>query len=471
MEQPEFVKTISDPLYGSIPLTKVEVAVIDTPVFQRLRRVAQLGLVELVFPSATYTRFSHCIGACHVMGMILNELDKQEPMELKEWQEHRLAMLLHDVGHYFMSHTTEHALKAYFQDKGITTSDGSVDVTSKPAEQYLRHEPLGKHILRSDVQLKVAMDGYDAERIAEIFNSEVTTRLSNLVTSDLDADRLDYLMRSSQATGLPYGHYDRDFILRNLCYAPLDLPAGDDLKQFVCVREKAVRAADHFLLCRLFDFLQVIYQKTVVGMELMMSTAIQALMRTGSVKLGKAELERAITDGAWNKMDDRWIWERLAKAHAKMGSQLNGLEQEVVRRLVLRDPPPLLYSYERIRSAGGEDGCQTHQNYFDHVIKKGTLLSETCLTWRKNFSLMKVRTHSFADETLAPDEVRQTIHVAKNRKAIPIFKIQHSLAAALGDHEYEMARVYFVGPDSKLTEAKTEVERTARDWKLPGLLL
>lgn len=470
--KPSFVKSISDPIYGSIPLTQIEIEVIDTSVFQRLRRIGQLGLVELVFPSASYSRFSHSIGACHVMGLILKALYPDQNLELHLWQEHRLAMLLHDVGHYFMSHTTDRELKAYYSEEAIQITGAKLDMKETPGAQSLSHEAVGKHILLLDPELNdiLVRNGFDPERIGQIFNGEAITKLSNLVSSDLDADRLDYLMRSSQATGLPYGHYDRDFLLRNLCFAKTAPNSDGKQVDYVCIREKAVRAADHFLLCRQFDFLQVICQKTVVGFERMLATAIRFLLKTEQLKLAETDLDLKIKSGKWSKLDDPWLWKTLRKVQAEGDERMSEIEAEVFRRLVERDPPKLLYNYEQIHHLRSAVGGELHKNYFKHGLEKCPILKDSCLHWRKTFTLTKVRTHSYSDEVEDPDEIRQTIHVDYHKNATPIFHIPYSLTAALGNQEYEMARVYFLGPDSSLEAARLEMKRAVTDWNLPGVV-
>ena len=106
-------KQISDPIHEVIALTDLEVKVIKTRTFQRLRNVKQLGLAHYVFPGADYSRFSHSLGACHVMGRILKVLEPHADGKLSPQvqQTYRLAALLHDVGHFPLSHATEYAFR------------------------------------------------------------------------------------------------------------------------------------------------------------------------------------------------------------------------------------------------------------------------------------------------------------------------------------------------------------------------
>jgi len=277
----DFVKSVSDPIYGTIRLTELERSILDTRVFQRLRNVQQLGLANYVFPSADYSRFAHSIGACHTIGQILDHLGG---IDKEEWQLRRVAMLLHDIGHYFMSHAAEYAIEAHAESlaqKALPATPGML--SSPPKFEYVNHEAVGKLILENDPELQPlirtlpGVDGEPAHQIAAMFEGALDTKYGTLVSSELDADRLDYLMRSSQSTGLPYGHFDRDYIIQNLAV---------DREEKVCLLPKAIRAADHFVLCRSFDYLQVIFHKTVVGFEEMLKRCIQYLIEQERLKLG-----------------------------------------------------------------------------------------------------------------------------------------------------------------------------------------
>lgn len=101
----KFAKRIADPVYGTIGLTKLETQVIDTRVFQRLRNVKHLGLAYLVYPAADFSRFAHSLGVCHVTGLLLDALNAADAnLSVDELQKYRLAGLLHDIGHYPLSH-------------------------------------------------------------------------------------------------------------------------------------------------------------------------------------------------------------------------------------------------------------------------------------------------------------------------------------------------------------------------------
>jgi len=196
---------ISDPVHDTVGVSEVEVAVIDTRTFQRLRNIKQLGLANLVFPGADYSRLSHCIGVCHITGRILGALAANTPnLDLgpQKIQAYRLAGLLHDIGHYPFSHAMEDAIQNY-------RGDALLEPDAQPINT-INHEMVGKRILEYDPEITEVLRTFDIEpnSISAIFNRSQPDTLTNLISSDLDADRIDYLLRTAYFSGLPYGGVD-----------------------------------------------------------------------------------------------------------------------------------------------------------------------------------------------------------------------------------------------------------------------
>ncbi|HYX80800.1 MAG TPA: HD domain-containing protein [Gemmatimonadales bacterium] len=152
----------------------------DTPVFQRLRYVRQLGHAFLVYPGATHTRFEHALGAYHLAGRVTQDRDI------------RLAALLHDIGHYPFSHSLEEA--------GLP-----------------RHETLAVRHLRSSA-LAAALDaaGVSSDHLLELIHGTSTSRFAALISGSIDVDKLDYLSRDAKMCGVPYGVIDVDRLLTSL---------------------------------------------------------------------------------------------------------------------------------------------------------------------------------------------------------------------------------------------------------------
>jgi HD superfamily phosphohydrolase len=241
-----------------------------------------LGLASLVFPGAEHSRFAHSIGVMHVMTQMIDRL-KEEGCEYfiddfnRRKQKLRLAALMHDIGHYPLAHLGEQTFKWIDETQNIKSIYETSGADEKESENLLieaakehksdaaSHEQLGKLILSGDgSEIKKILDeyGYDPAEIARIFNAEEKSNpfYTQLMSSTLDCDRLDYMLRDSLATGTDYGHIDLRYILQNIRW--------DSDKQLICYDSKAITAIEHFIASRYFSY-NVIYHKTIMGFELM----------------------------------------------------------------------------------------------------------------------------------------------------------------------------------------------------------
>jgi uncharacterized protein len=230
------IKIINDPVYGFIHFPEPEVlSLIDHPWFQRLRYVKQMGLAHFVYPGAVHTRFHHSLGACHLMGKALDELKlKGISLDKEECLAARLAILYHDIGHGPFSHALEKTL----------VSGASHEAISQLIMQRINSETGG--ILTKAI---------------EIFSHTYPRLyLHQLVSSQLDVDRMDYLMRDSFYTGVSEGTIGYDRILQMLTVQDNEL----------LVEEKGIYSVENFILARRLMFWQVYLHKTVLGSEMLL---------------------------------------------------------------------------------------------------------------------------------------------------------------------------------------------------------
>lgn len=235
------VKIVNDPVYGFIRFPEPELLrVIDHRWFQRLRRVKQMGLADFVYPGAVHTRFAHSLGACHLAGKAMDELNaKGIETRREEYVATRLAALLHDVGHGPYSHSLEQSLV------------GNVS-----------HEFLSRLIMK---RMNEEMDGM-LERTIDIFNRSYPAQyLHQLVSSQLDVDRMDYLNRDSFYTGVSEGVIGYDRILQMLSVHDNEL----------VVEEKGVQSVEKFIIARRLMYWQVYLHKTVLGIEVLLKNIIK----------------------------------------------------------------------------------------------------------------------------------------------------------------------------------------------------
>lgn len=226
-------KIINDPIYGFVTIpSELIYDLINHPYFQRLRRIKQLGLTNLVYPGALHTRFHHAIGAMHLMmEAVLTLRQKDIAITDDEEQAVLIAILLHDIGHGPFSHALEHSIV-----KGVSHESISSLIMSK-----LNKEFKGK--------LSLAI---------KIFNGDYKKQfLHQLVSSQLDMDRLDYLKRDSFFTGVSEGVISSDRIIKMLNVV------NDEL----VVEQKAIYSIEKFLIARRLMYWQVYLHKTVLSAE------------------------------------------------------------------------------------------------------------------------------------------------------------------------------------------------------------
>lgn len=266
---------IRDPLHGSIHVQKEEIGIIDHPFFQRLRNIKQLGFSEFVFPGATHTRYIHSIGVMDVATKVFNQIFKNEVhdkeiLRLKETV--RLACLLHDIGHAPLSHTTEFVMpnvselklpKRFFEGSDRQASH----------EDYTLKSIVDSSFTSSfkDVESKFGVNPNNVAEliIGQTIEPEYFTHkginyfplLHQLVSSEMDCDRMDYLLRDSYFCGVSYGKFDLDWIIDNLKSCTVDS------KAYLGISERAVSTFDDFLLCRFHMFLMVYFHYKCVCLE------------------------------------------------------------------------------------------------------------------------------------------------------------------------------------------------------------
>ncbi len=263
-------RTYHDPLHGAITLEGADpteallIQLIDTPAFQRLRRIRQLGPASLTFHGAEGSRFTHSLGVMYVARRIFDRLAMRHPA----LQPHRTvtlcAALLHDLGHGPFSHTCEEIFQS-------------------------NHELWTRRILQESPEIRLLLDQAElnlAEQITQVYLKQYPLPLvSQLVTSQLDCDRLDYLMRDSYFTGASYGKLDLDRIVLALDYDPAT--------QQLVVARKGLAAIEHYLVVRYFMYAQVYnHPKNIAA-----SWILERIMHRARHLLGDLEIDATLN--AW----------------------------------------------------------------------------------------------------------------------------------------------------------------------------
>lgn len=230
-------KIVNDPVYGFISIpNNLIFDLIEHPYFQRLRRIQQLGTSNLVYPGATHTRFHHVMGATHLMTLAIQTL-RRKNIDISADEEEAVlaAILLHDIGHGPFSHALEYDIVNGVSHESISTF----------FIQHINNEFSGK----LDLALKIFQNNYREKPF-----------LHQLVSSQLDMDRMDYLNRDSFYSGVTEGQIGSDRII-----SMLNVHEGN-----LVIEEKGIYSVEKFLVARRFMYWQVYLHKTVVAAEQML---------------------------------------------------------------------------------------------------------------------------------------------------------------------------------------------------------
>lgn len=262
--------SIRDPLHGAIEVGLAEMELLEHPAMQRLRDIKQLGFAEIPYPGACHSRFLHSVGAMWVATRMWDALVRQlrlEPEKAAYFRRLvRAAVLLHDIGHAPLSHITEHlmppvqalGLPAWLADESkgrATHEDYSLKLLLESSLTPLL-EDFGLEPAHLAGLISGQPGPHKADFVVGAF--DLFPLLRQIVSSELDADRMDYLLRDSLFTGVTYGNFDLDWLIRNL------VPVEREGRIFLGLSSRALFAFEDFLLSRYHMFFSVYFHHTSV---------------------------------------------------------------------------------------------------------------------------------------------------------------------------------------------------------------
>lgn len=311
MEYINKLKVFNDPVHGFISIpNELIFDIIQHPYFQRLRRICQTGLTELVYPGAKHSRFHHALGSMHLMNKAVEVL-REKNIEISEEEKNAVlcAILLHDIGHGPFSHTLEHSLM-----------------------EGLYHEKISLYLM----ELLNEQFGGELSLAIKIFKGEYKRKFfTQLVSSQLDMDRLDYLKRDSFFTGVVEGNINPERIISTL-------NVKDD--QLV-VDSKGIYSVEKYLTARMFMHWQVYNHKTSFTAEVLLTQVLKRakeLYQSGVELFGtnalcyflKSNVENDLSERLtyFTQMDDSDVWASLKQWQQHEDKTLSFLTQSIINR-------------------------------------------------------------------------------------------------------------------------------------------
>lgn len=275
------MKFIRDSLHGNLQLNEFEVKLIDTPQIQRLRRIKQLGFTYLVYPGANHTRFEHSIGTMYLASQLTNNLDLSN--DQKEML--RICALLHDAGHGPFSHVSESVLEK-------------------------SHEELTSKLIKESYLSDILEEKCDPKEIIKLISGE--GRLGQIISGDLDVDRMDYLLRDSYYTGVAYGVIDVERLIYNM-----------KLEDNLILKSKGVQAAESMLLARYFMYPSVYQHHTTRIINSMFRRCLNHLFKEGHINheniyiyddldiIIKARYQKGFIGDMMHRLDNRKLFKNV----------------------------------------------------------------------------------------------------------------------------------------------------------------
>lgn len=460
-------RVVNDNIHGDIAMSDDEWKVVNTSTFQRLRSLKQLGMGHLVYPNATHTRFAHSLGVFRIMCRVLENLE-HDGLDADRKADLRLAALLHDVGHYPYSHLMERVANVTLTEEEVAKT--GTKIISGQIDEYPNHEELGRHILESQADICKALGGKKrAKKIGALFSrlEGADPQLSKLIHSSLDMDRMDYLLRDARAAGVPFGEIDLNYLLNNIRISP---------KGVLGIDEKALAAAEHFLLARVFMHRVVYYHKTTFGFEEACRQLLRRVRNTGRYEdiLAKngAKIREIAGSSALRGFTDDYIDRIILKAIADGDPVI----QTLASCLVERRPPRLIaeiggvedkkspYTPGTVFKQKCRDGLEALAKKHKLHVGQFLLCGPKPIKFEERGSLF-----SRADaEKLVSEEREEIIMIFRRDQQEPqsIVDVDGSMIKSLANQVYSIQRLYLVESDlnpDKLQQIRNEV----REWTKP----
>lgn len=336
-------RIVYDPLYGFIRLTDTEYKIIHSPFYQRLRWIRQLGFSNYIFPGAEHNRFAHALGVMHMADQMVRAIGRAVPDEKlfdtaatdKATLFHksmRISALLHDIGTFPFSHTCEGAY--------IRHGDSSFKQADRGKALPNNHEHLGAYILKNtnyDRGITKILDdaGIDYQEISRYVKGTSPDILGNqILHSEVDCDRMDYLMRDAHYTGLKYGQIDREFIL----YHMATFDTGDG-RPGLAIKENAMHAVEDFLIARFGWYSQVVRNSGGAKYDILAESITKHFLEKKMMWQFQDLLQMVATDpDRFFGFNDFYFMNLVHQTHLDKSAK-NPKIQEMIQMLLFRQTP------------------------------------------------------------------------------------------------------------------------------------
>ena len=279
---------IRDPIYGFIEPSETELKIINTPLFQRLRKIKQLAMAYLVYPGANHTRFDHSLGVYHIASLMAEKLLPGRENEEKR-KIVRLSALLHDVGHGPFSHISEELLDRYSY---ISTNN----------EKEKIHEKITAMLIENNAELGTLLSFEDKKSIVGLLSGEKVdiSLMKEIVSGPLDADKMDYLLRDSYFCGVKYGVFDLHRMLNTLNFYE------EDNDKHMAINYDGINSLEQFVLAKYYMTTQVYRHKIRCVSDSMIIRGLELGIEKDEIDFLNRLYRYKNTEGYINNYLDYW---------------------------------------------------------------------------------------------------------------------------------------------------------------------
>jgi len=330
-----FKDKILDNVHGFIEYTEAEGKIIEMLIFKRMQSIKQLSLVNWVFPGSEHTRYTHSLGVMH----ICDKIAKQLKLENYERRLVRFAGLLHDIGHYPLSHVGEMPYKNSPEsiDCNNFSKNYNLDIKHKienfsnKIETFFmtakcekgHHESVGAEIIRRNNDIcNIIKSECESENAIDIICDMITGNaernditdplLVQILHSELDADGIDYMLRDATFSGTSFGSFELDMLIR--CMSVREYKYNQKSCRILCINPKAIPAADQYLINKFFSTSQIVFNKHVSILEWMAETIVDWMRKNDTYFPNMDTLFEWISDNKYKKylsFNDNYFWSSL----------------------------------------------------------------------------------------------------------------------------------------------------------------
>lgn len=370
-----FESQILDNVHGFISYTAAEKKIMETQLFRRLQSIKQLSVVNWVFPGSEHTRYIHSLGVMH----IADKMAISMKLSNRERRILRMAGLLHDIGHYPLSHVGEApyrkaASAAQMQAPNAATFCKAVNTAVvKEIERFsfrkethlmeasvgFHHEAVGAEIVKNNPEIKKIVEDELGEGAAEIIANIITGNVDvehsdkmkrtdplwvQIMHSELDADGIDYIMRDSASAGTNFGACEIDQLIRCLTVGKLE-----DGTRIMCIRPKGIPAADQYLVNKFFHYSQVVFNRHIVICEMMAKTVISWMRYHNRIFPGPDKMREWMNKGGPDEylaFNDNMFWSALSELQNDPAAPEH---IQLFCRYLLRHDEPVVAKRDEIR--------------------------------------------------------------------------------------------------------------------------